>query len=77
MRPLAIWAMQWALSPPNLHKEPETNHSINELYHDAIASNDASFKRLAKVLELPEDESSKSLLRVMYDIVRHRMRRDL
>jgi non-lysosomal glucosylceramidase len=76
MRPLAVWAMQWALSPPNLQKEFETNHSVNELHHDSIASNEASFRRLAKLLELPEDESSKSFLRVIYDIVRVRMRGD-
>ncbi|KAJ4744554.1 Non-lysosomal glucosylceramidase [Rhynchospora pubera] len=75
MRPLAIWAMQWALSPPTLHKESETNHSTNE-HDDSTESNEASFRSLAKLLQLAQDESRKSFLRVIYDIVRHRMRGD-
>ncbi|KAJ4751721.1 Non-lysosomal glucosylceramidase [Rhynchospora pubera] len=75
MRPLSIWAMQWALSPPTLHKDSETYHSTNE-HNDYTASNEASFRRLAKLLELAQDESPKSFLRVIYDIVCHRMRGD-
>ncbi|KAE9446826.1 hypothetical protein C3L33_21281, partial [Rhododendron williamsianum] len=40
MRPLAIWAMQWALS---------------------------RFMRLARLLKLPEEEGSRSLLQVVFD----------
>ncbi|XP_038989507.1 non-lysosomal glucosylceramidase-like isoform X2 [Phoenix dactylifera] len=69
MRPLAIWAMQWAISPPKLHKEPWTGTS-----EDALIKHQASFSRVAKLLKLPEEEHSKSFLRVIYEITCSRLR---
>ncbi|XP_064970338.1 uncharacterized protein LOC103989366 isoform X2 [Musa acuminata AAA Group] len=64
MRPLAIWAMQWALSlPPNVCKEPET-----VLDGEADSKHTVAFSRVAKLLKLPEEETSKSILRVIYEI---------
>ncbi|EMS45716.1 Non-lysosomal glucosylceramidase [Triticum urartu] len=67
MRPLAIWAIQWALSNPKLHKEPPT-----DITQDSFPKNQFSYARIAKLLQLPEDESSKSVPRVIYEIVRNR-----
>jgi hypothetical protein len=67
MRPLAIWSIQWALSTPKLHKEPET-----DVTQDSFPKNQFSYARVAKLLQLPEDDSSKSYLRVLYEIVRSR-----
>lgn len=69
MRPLAIWAMQWALSPPKLHGEP-----LTEINEDALFKHQASFSRVAKLLELPEEEHSKCFLRVIYEITCRRLR---
>ncbi|CAL9041064.1 unnamed protein product [Musa banksii] len=69
MRPLAIWAMQWALSPPVLHKEPET-----ALQGEAHLNHHASYSRVAKLLKLPEEETSKSILRVICEITCSRLR---
>lgn len=70
MRPLAIWAMQWALSlPPNVCKEPET-----VLDGEADSKHTVAFSRVAKLLKLPEEETSKSILRVIYEITCGRLR---
>ncbi|KAM0940195.1 putative glucosylceramidase [Dioscorea sansibarensis] len=69
MRPLAIWAMQWALSPPKLHKEQETD--ITE--YDAAAQHNSSFSKVANFLKLPED-TSKSVIRVVYEMTCNRLR---
>ncbi|EHA8589736.1 non-lysosomal glucosylceramidase [Cocos nucifera] len=69
MRPLAIWAMQWAMSPPKLQKEPRT-----EMNEDGLKKHQASFSRVAKLLKLPEEERSKSFLRVIYEITCSRLR---
>lgn len=65
MRPLAIWAMQWALSPPKLHKEIE----IDETTIDG-SLNQGDFNKVANFLRLPQEKKSKSVLRVIYDIIR-------
>ncbi|ONK57752.1 uncharacterized protein A4U43_C09F3730 [Asparagus officinalis] len=69
MRPLAIWAMQWALSPPKLHKdvESDTKEEANLKHH-------MSFSKVAKLLKLPEEEHHKSILRVIYEITCNRLR---
>ncbi|XP_073013402.1 uncharacterized protein [Typha latifolia] len=69
MRPLAIWAMQWALSQTKLHKEPQAD--IKEI---SVLKHQASFARVAKLLVVPEEEKTKSFLRVIYEITCHRLR---
>ncbi|KMZ76241.1 hypothetical protein ZOSMA_105G00720 [Zostera marina] len=68
MRPLAIWAMQWALSPPKL-MEVENSH----LDECDLHNHDIGFMRVADLLRLPED-SSRSSIRVLYDIFCNRLR---
>ncbi|XP_062198133.1 uncharacterized protein LOC133900879 isoform X7 [Phragmites australis] len=67
MRPLAIWAIQWALSNPKLHNTPRA-----DIPQGSFPKNQFSYARIAKLLQLPEDESSKSFIRVMYEIIRNR-----
>ncbi|XP_066336867.1 uncharacterized protein [Miscanthus floridulus] len=69
MRPLAIWAMQWALSNPKLHNTPQA-----DIPQDSFPKNQFAYARITKLLQLPEDESSKSFLRVVYEIIRNRFR---
>ena len=69
MRPLAIWAMQWALSDPKLHNTPQT-----DIPQDSSPKTQISYARIAKLLQLPEDDSSKSFVRVVYEIIWNRFR---
>ncbi|PUZ44201.1 hypothetical protein GQ55_8G070400 [Panicum hallii var. hallii] len=69
MRPLAIWAIQWALSNPKLHNTPQT-----DIPQGSLPKTQISYERIAKLLQLPEDESSKSFIRVVYEILRSRFR---
>jgi len=69
MRPLAIWAMQWALSNPKLHNTPQT-----DIPQDSSPKTQISYARIAKLLQLPEDDSSKSFVRVAYEIIWNRFR---
>ncbi|KAJ6715552.1 BILE ACID BETA-GLUCOSIDASE-RELATED [Salix viminalis] len=65
MRPLAIWAMQWTLSRPKLHKQ-EMNFKVSE---DSLLGHPhhAGFEKLARFLKLPEEESSKSYAQSLFD----------
>ncbi|KAJ1692237.1 hypothetical protein LUZ63_008935 [Rhynchospora breviuscula] len=65
MRPLAIWAMQWALSPPKLHKEIEIDKTAKD---DSLKQGD--FDEVAKFLRLPQEKKSRSIFRVIYDTFR-------
>lgn len=70
MRPLAIWSMQWALSRPKLYKDLGT-----EIKGDAASvSQLASFSKVAKLLKLPQEDTSKSFLRVIYEITCSRLK---
>lgn len=67
MRPLSIWAMQWALSPPKLH-----NKHL-EINRDEEAQNPhLEFSRIARLLKLPEEKDTKSIYRVILDIAREK-----
>uniref|UniRef100_A0A2P2LND9 Non-lysosomal glucosylceramidase n=1 Tax=Rhizophora mucronata TaxID=61149 RepID=A0A2P2LND9_RHIMU len=63
MRPLAIWAMQWALSRPKLYKQEmllDMNENPQLVHHPGFA-------KVARFLKLPEETSSKSLLQTLYE----------
>ncbi|KAG9458800.1 hypothetical protein H6P81_003308 [Aristolochia fimbriata] len=70
MRPLAIWAMQWALSPPELFKE-ERASSDRKRYH---LDSQPGFTKVAQLLMLPEESTSTSLFQVIYDFMCRRGR---
>lgn len=63
MRPLAIWAMQWALTRPKLPQQ------VTEKEFDEISSlkHHAGFSRVASLLKLPKEEASRSVLQGFYD----------
>ncbi|XP_068647512.1 uncharacterized protein [Aristolochia californica] len=65
MRPLAIWAMQWALSPPKLFKEERALNS-KESSH---LNNLAGFTKVAQLLKLPKDSASTSVFQMIYDFM--------
>ncbi|KAF2290445.1 hypothetical protein GH714_013213 [Hevea brasiliensis] len=64
MRPLAIWAMQWALSKPKLVKEEMNLDLVDETLHHR---QNLGFSKVAQLLKLPKDEASKSFLQVVYE----------
>lgn len=64
MRPLAIWAMQWALSTPKLHK---TERYFEPVEDKLYSTHDAGFAKVASILKLPKEEPAKSFFEVVYD----------
>ncbi|XP_059449873.1 uncharacterized protein LOC132180902 [Corylus avellana] len=66
MRPLAIWAMQWALTKPKLFKPELIHEEVSEHGH-AYSGHHAGFAQVARLLKLPKEEDAKSLLQVIYD----------
>lgn len=71
MRPLAIWAMQWALSrPKTLEQETATEPEVSQ---DNLLRHHAAFSKVARLLKLPEEEAAKSLLQSMFDYTCKRM----
>ncbi|KAK8668271.1 hypothetical protein V6N13_105731 [Hibiscus sabdariffa] len=69
MRPLAIWAMQWALSRPKLPEhEPRP-----EVKADSIRTHHAGFSKVARLVKLPEQRSTKSILQTMFDYTSKRI----
>ncbi|KAI5593262.1 hypothetical protein BDE02_03G002900 [Populus trichocarpa] len=63
MRPLAIWAMQWALSRPELHRQ-EMKLQAEE---DSVPVHHAGFAKVARFLKLPHAESSKSHFQSLFE----------
>lgn len=64
MRPLAIWAMQWALTKP----KPSTEGIKHEAKEDSLyLKQHAAFSKVAQILKLPE-EGPKSLLQTIYEL---------
>ncbi|KAJ6850666.1 non-lysosomal glucosylceramidase-like [Iris pallida] len=69
MRPLSIWAMQWALSPPKLYKEDQrADCTSNSSVHNT------EFSKIADLLKLPKEKTPSSTLRVLYDIICEKLR---
>ncbi|KAL2939448.1 Non-lysosomal glucosylceramidase [Bienertia sinuspersici] len=69
MRPLAIWAIQWALSHPK-PAEPEVTPELTE---DSLARHHMGFSKVACLLKLPEEEASTGIVQVLYDKTCRRM----
>ncbi|CAK9165385.1 unnamed protein product [Ilex paraguariensis] len=65
MRPLAIWAMQWALSQPELPKH-EMQPEVSE---ESLFRQHAGFLRVARLLKRPEEEGSRNLLQAIYHLI--------
>ncbi|MCL7022955.1 hypothetical protein MKW94_016893 [Papaver nudicaule] len=70
MRPLAIWAMQWALSPPKLFKEVEKmGGESEEVKKDPLLlfNNHDGFSRVANLLKVAEEKDTRSYAQTFYD----------
>ncbi|ESR54893.1 hypothetical protein CICLE_v10018742mg [Citrus x clementina] len=65
MRPLTIWAMQWALTKPKLSRQ-EIKHEISDRDSSYLEQH-AAFSKVASLLKLPKEEASKGFLKVVYD----------
>ncbi|XP_047080356.1 non-lysosomal glucosylceramidase-like [Lolium rigidum] len=72
MRPLCIWAMQWALSPPELHKNLSAlPGSVSAAASPAeVALAREKFEKVANMVRLPEEEQDKGYLGALYQILR-------
>ncbi|XP_051147380.1 uncharacterized protein LOC127262637 isoform X2 [Andrographis paniculata] len=71
MRPLAIWAMQWALAPRfNIVPRHEMKGEVKE---ETVAAEHAGFAEVARLLKLPNEGDSRSLLQVVFDCTCKRM----
>ncbi|KAJ6297205.1 hypothetical protein OIU78_022852 [Salix suchowensis] len=57
MRPLAIWAMQWALSKPKDLKEEMPHEGIED---ESYLRQHAGFSEVAHLLRLPEEEAPRN-----------------
>ncbi|XP_058752771.1 uncharacterized protein LOC131625947 [Vicia villosa] len=67
MRPLAIWAMQWALSKEKVAQHDESEKSyINE--EEIVSRCHAGFLKVAHLLKWKEETGSRSLFQVIYDL---------
>ena len=70
MRPLAIWAMQWALSrTKQVHPESKSDEKEDALFN----YHDDGFTRVAHLLKVQEEASPRSLLQVIFDYTCKRM----
>ncbi|CAO2829899.1 unnamed protein product [Amaranthus hypochondriacus] len=69
MRPLAIWAMQWALSKP----KPAELEIRPEVKEESLAKYHLGFSKVASLLKLPKEEDSPGLVNVIYDKTCRRM----
>ncbi|KAF7096293.1 hypothetical protein CFC21_098260 [Triticum aestivum] len=72
MRPLSIWAMQWALSPPELHWDlrvvPGSVSAVASPAEVDLARE--KFEKVASMLRLPEEVQHKGYLRAIYQVLR-------
>ncbi|XP_010520789.1 PREDICTED: non-lysosomal glucosylceramidase [Tarenaya hassleriana] len=69
MRPLAIWAMQWALTRTNqTHRELELKPEASSLL-----KHDLGFSRVARLLKMPKEASPKGTIQTLFDYTCRRM----
>ncbi|KAL5559864.1 hypothetical protein UlMin_036075 [Ulmus minor] len=64
MRPLSIWAMQWALTRPKLFKSETKLEGVEDHLY---SRQHASFSKVTSLLKLPKEEP-KSFLQLLYDL---------
>ncbi|KAK8638558.1 hypothetical protein V6N13_136977 [Hibiscus sabdariffa] len=73
MRPLAIWAMQWALTKPKHYKE-EMKHPYGEIDDSVYQKQHLGFSKVAHLLKLPnKEETSKSFLQSLVHFICRRV----
>lgn len=70
MRPLAIWAMQWALTPQNKLGVQAMKEEVKE---ESVVRQHNGFTRVARLLKLSDEADSRSLFQVVFDYTCKRM----
>ncbi|CAI9294214.1 unnamed protein product [Lactuca saligna] len=63
MRPLAIWAMQWALTQP---KRPNKEMKP-DLKPESLRRQHAGYTKVARLLKLPKEQDTRSILQIIFD----------
>ncbi|KAL8061291.1 hypothetical protein ABFX02_02G078000 [Erythranthe guttata] len=64
MRPLAIWAMQWALTQKKVPKNEERKTQIKE---ESVVRQHIGFSRVAHLLRQSDEADSRSVFQVIFD----------
>lgn len=70
MRPLAIWAMQWALTRQSKFPMLEMKEEIKE---ESVLKQHSGFKRVARLLKQSDEADTRSLFQVVFDYTCKRM----
>lgn len=77
MRPLGIWAMQWALTKTNQKQQQlglETEQEQEpEPETDLLMKHDIGFSRVSRLLTLPNEASAKGTLQTLFDYTCRRL----
>ncbi|KAL3814550.1 hypothetical protein ACJIZ3_015818 [Penstemon smallii] len=73
MRPLAIWAMQWALTQPKQEMNKAAAEEEEEIKEESVRRQHAGFTRVARLLKLSDEADSRSLFQVLFDYTCKRM----
>ncbi|XP_076896835.1 uncharacterized protein LOC143549958 [Bidens hawaiensis] len=69
MRPLAIWAMQWALTQPKTpNQEPKA-----DVKPESLLRQHAGYTRVARLLKLPKEHDSRGILQIIFDYTCRKM----
>ncbi|KAI4298926.1 hypothetical protein L6164_032433 [Bauhinia variegata] len=63
MRPLAIWAMQWALTRTK-NTQSESKSQVKE---ETLSRYHAGFTKVSNLLRQPEEASARSIFQILYD----------
>lgn len=69
MRPLAIWAMQWALTKPTT-SIPEPKREVSK---ESVNTQYIGFSKVANLLKLSEEEATTSLLQTVFEYTRRKL----
>ncbi|CAH9081671.1 unnamed protein product [Cuscuta epithymum] len=69
MRPLSIWAMQWALTQP----KPSKQEVMPEITADSVHRQHTGFQKVARLLKLPDERDTRSVFQVLFDYTCKRM----
>lgn len=64
MRPLAIWAMQWALSQAKTRNQEPRADQVNP---ESLFKQHAGYTRVARLLKLPKEQDSRGILQILFD----------
>ncbi|CAN8253546.1 unnamed protein product [Cochlearia groenlandica] len=72
MRPLAIWAMQWALTKTN-HKQQQEVDVEQEAEFSSLMKHDIGFSRVSRLLNLSKEVSPKGTLQTLFDYACRKM----